>query len=942
MSNFDLLSAVQPDGGWFAVVGIKDKSVVQKFAETREEVDDIAADFAEQRRNVFFGVAKYKTDDNRRKDNVQSLKAFWLDIDCGEAKARVDEKTGRPDGYIDQLAGLQALKGFCELVGLPEPIIVNSGRGLHVYWPLTEAVSREQWEPVAERLQQLCDTHKLYVDPAVFEVARILRIPGTLNFKDDPPIEVTVLVENEPVGYEYFKQLLGVKEVVPATAPPKRELSEYAKSMQANNLHKFAKIMRRSAKGEGCQQLLDCYQNRETLSEVRWFDALSVAKFCVDKDTAIHKLSEGYPDYNPDRTEAKIRHILGPHTCREFAKNNAGGCDGCPSKDKITSPIVLGKEIAEAKEEVVVQADAVAYKIPKYPEPFFRGANGGVYRRPYKEEAEDIFVYRNDIYVSKRMWDPNQGDVVVVKLHLRKDGVRTFVIPNRNIADPTELKKTLAAHGVMCSKKRYDLMVELIQAFIDEFQDTRKAEHMRLQFGWADGDSKFIIGDREITKDGIFHSPPSSTTSNIAENMHAVGTLDMWKEIFALYGKPGMEPYALAALSAFGSPLLKFLGQNGVIFNLFSPRSGTGKTTVLHMINSVYGHPKRLCAVKADTLNAKILRLGIMNHLPFTVDEMTNTEPKEFSELAYNMTQGRGKDRVKQSTNEMRNNLTSWACISVCSSNASFYEKLELLKTAPEGEMMRLIEYTLDSVPPEMALNTAFAKDMFDHKLMENYGRAGDIYAQYLVNNLEECKDCAVSIQAKIDRELKLTQRERIWSAAFGANIAGGLIARNLGLIDWDMKRIYATATTTLNGMRGEVVAPVIDVASVIADFSIRHVQNTLVVNASVDRRSNMAMLPTQEPRGELVVRFEPDTNKLFVVSKRFKDDCTKMQINYAETVKKLKDKGMLVHSGTQRITKGMKVVLPGVHCLVLDMTHPDFINMGKIVQAADDDGGGS
>ena len=940
MSNFDLLSAVQPDGGWFAVVGIKDKSVVQKFAETREEVDDIAADFAEQRRNVFFGVAKYKTDDNRRKDNVQSLKAFWLDIDCGEAKARVDEKTGRPDGYIDQLAGLQALKGFCELVGLPEPIIVNSGRGLHVYWPLTEAVSREQWEPVAERLQQLCDTHKLYVDPAVFEVARILRIPGTLNFKDDPATEVTIIHAAGPVEFGAFKTLLGVKEKPPA--PPKREISEFAKSLMDNTVSVFGKIMRRSAKGEGCQQLLDCYQNRETLSEVRWFDALSVAKFCVDKDTAIHKLSEGYPDYNPDRTEAKIRHILGPHTCREFAKNNAGGCDGCPSKDKITSPIVLGKEIAEAKEEVVVQADAVAYKIPKYPEPFFRGANGGVYRRPYKEEAEDIFVYRNDIYVSKRMWDPNQGDVVVVKLHLRKDGVRTFIIPNRNIADPTELKKTLAAHGVMCSKKRYDLMVELIQAFIDEFQDTRKAEHMRLQFGWADGDSKFIIGDREITKDGIFHSPPSSTTSNIAENMHAVGTLDMWKEIFALYGKPGMEPHALAALSAFGSPLLKFLGQNGVIFNLFSPRSGTGKTTVLHMINSVYGHPKRLCAVKADTLNAKILRLGIMNHLPFTIDEMTNTESKEFSELAYNMTQGRGKDRVKQSTNEMRNNLTSWACISVCSSNASFYEKLELLKTAPEGEMMRLIEYTLDSVPPEMALDTAFAKDMFDHKLMENYGRAGDIYAQYLVNNLEECKDCAVSIQAKIDRELKLTQRERIWSAAFGANIAGGLIARNLGLIDWDMKRIYATATTTLNGMRGEVVAPVIDVASVIADFSIRHVQNMLVVNASVDRRSNMAMLPTQEPRGELVVRFEPDTNKLFVVSKRFKDDCTKMQINYAETVKKLKDKGMLVHSGTQRITKGMKVVLPGVHCLVLDMTHPDFINMGKIVQVADDDGGGS
>lgn len=136
MENFDLLSAVQPSDGWFTIVGIKGDSVKQKLVETREEADQVVAGFLAQERNVFFGVAKYKADAGRTKDNVKALRALWLDIDCGEAKAQIDPKTERPDGYIDQLSAFSALQKFCKLTGMPKPTIVNSGRGLHVYWAL--------------------------------------------------------------------------------------------------------------------------------------------------------------------------------------------------------------------------------------------------------------------------------------------------------------------------------------------------------------------------------------------------------------------------------------------------------------------------------------------------------------------------------------------------------------------------------------------------------------------------------------------------------------------------------------------------------------------------------------------------------------------------------------------------------------------------------------
>ena len=943
MTHFDLLEAVQPADGWYAVVGIKGKDDVrQNLVATREELDQLAHRYVSQQRNVFFGVAKYETDESRRKENVKALKAFWLDIDCGPSKAEVNAKTGRPDGYIDQATGLQELRKFCQLIGLPKPILVNSGRGLHAYWPLEEEITREQWEPVAERLFELTVIHELYVDSSVFEVARILRVPGTYNFKEEPPLPVTVISEAGPTPFDAFVSIVGAKE---KKERPTREMSELAKSMMGNTVSKFSKIMQRSGKGDGCQQLLDCYENQNGLAEPRWFDALSIAKFCEDRNTAIHRLSDQHDDYDHDETEAKTRHILGPHTCDEFERHNPGGCDGCPHQGKIKSPIVLGKVVVEATAEdnMIVTEDEEGeeeiHNIPPYPSPFFRGKQGGIYWMPAEDEAEPVRVYENDLYVVKRMRDPNLGEVVLMKLHLPRDGVQEFVVPNTHIMDKTELRKELSSHGVLCGQKQFALLIDYIILAVKELQYKKKAEQMRQQFGWADNGSKFIIGDREITSQGTFHSPPSQITSNLAELMVPKGSLEKWKEVASLYGLPGHEPHAFAMLTAFGSPLLRFLGQNGAIINVIFPDSGTGKSTILYMANSVYGDPERLCAVKADTMNAKILRLGVMNNLPFTVDEITNMEPKEFSELAYNMSQGRGKDRVKSSSNELRKNFTSWQSISLCSSNASFYEKLASLKSSPDGEMMRLIEYVVDYAH---VVETGKAKQMFDHQLKENYGHAGDIYAQWLVNNMEEARNTALTVQSKIDRELKLTQRERFWSAVVAANITGGLIARNIGLIDWNMQRIYKFATSKILSLREDVKPPAQDAVATIGDYINRHMQNILVVQDAVDMRTQKPMMPQLEPRGELLIRYEPDTKKMYVAAKPFKNDCVRFQVNYKETLKDLEGKGIYVGTMNKRLSKGMKVTSPGVHILIFDCSGEEFLNIEDMVLPEEQqDGGG-
>ena len=937
------------------MLGIRDGSVKQQLVETEEEVTECAERFIEENRNVYFGVAKFATDAGRTKDNVKALRAFWLDIDCGAEKGKIDPDTGRAGGYVDQETAMAELRAFVRTVGLPKPTIVDSGRGLHVYWVLDKDVTREEWEPVAKRLSEVCVAQKFFVDPAVFEVSRVLRIPGTPNFKDDPPNIVNVIVNAPAVSFESFRDTLGVKAFVPL--PPKRELSALGKKFQDNIQYSFNRIMKRSTTGKGCKQLADGYKNRVTLSEPRWFDALSVAKFCSDKDAAIHKFSAGHPDYDAAQTEQKIKHIVGPHNCATFEKNNPGGCEGCLFKGKIKNPILLGKEILEdtgaeedyesdggedEEQEELMEGIRRSSK-PVYPEPFFGGANGGIYRRPIDDEGEPILVYEHKFSILSRMMDPKYGEVVLMELHLPLDTVRVFTTPLSDLGHPDRCRTALSKYGMVCGgTNRFKLIKEYVDTCLKEIQYIQKAEDMRLQFGWADKDTKFILGDREITPTGTFHSPPSSVTKQLAEYMRPKGSIDLWRDVFNLYNRPGLEPHAFAALTAFGSPLFRFTGHSGALINLIHSQSGTGKTTILHMINSVYGDPKRLCLTKSDTYNAKLQKIGVLNNLCPTIDEITNMLANEFSETIYSISQGRGKDRMTGSENELRHNATTWQCISVSSANASFNEKLLSKKGKPDGEMMRLLEY---KISPSDAIDVELGKKMFDKQLLENFGHAGPVYLSWVVANLPEVIQTLNDTQQKIDKELNLSQRERFWSAVLAANITGGRIAKRLGLMDWDLSRVYLWAAAMLEDMRKDVTAPYSDSTAVVGDYLNRNIQNLLVINGSVDRRTGMKVQPVREPKGELLLRYEPDTKELFIAVGAFKKDCADTQINYKETTNELKSKGILKRVKNERLSKGMAITTLPVHCLVLDAGHVDFLSMDDIATSADeasDESGGS
>jgi hypothetical protein len=916
-----ILRQILPDEGYYCIVGLKDKiKPQQSFHDNWDDVESKIQDLLEGEFNVYFACASYDELGKRTQENAKYMQSFWLDLDCGE---------GKP--YATQADALESLLSFCQRTKLPTPTIIDSGRGIHVYWVLQEAITKQQWLPVAKQLKILCKEKNLEADPAVTaDSARILRVPDTLNYKTEPPATVSILKEADAYEFTAIEKLICITKPV--------ETYEFAESdtrIRDNKQYSFAKIVHKIVKEKGCAQIEHALRNQNEIDYNLWRAVLSIATNCKDADVAIHAVSDKHNDYDKEKTEQKAADLVGKaYRCDTIDGININVCDDCPHFGKIRSPIELGLEVKEEEEEDTI----LEFEPPKLPFPFFRAAKGGIYKKGRDPDDEDVLVYHNDLFLTKRLNDREKGDMALAKLVLPKDGVREFLIPLSSMTSKEELRKILSSQGVVMMPKQLDLMMVYLIECTKNQQAKDEAEIMRTQFGWVDEDSKFILGDKEINRANVRYSPPSPKTESICKWLVSKGDIEDWKEVIRVYNKPDFEPHAFGFFTAFGAPLIKHLGFNGALINLINSSSGTGKSTVLKMCNSVYGHPDKLLAQETDTFAHKMHRLGVMNNLPYTVDEITNMHPESVSTLLYNVSQGSGPGRMQSQSNMERKNDTSWSLIALASSNASMAEKLSLIKQFADGEIMRLLEYRIDRTNN---ISKSDAYKLFEGGLLNNYGLAGPIYIEYLVKNLPKAVDLARDIQEHLDTKAGLNSRERFWSAVISCNIAGAQIAHHLRLIDLDIPRVLAWASNDLvDILRDQIVEPEIDFMGVLGGFLNANRGHILVVNGAQDARNSITPLPIVEPRYELTTRLEPDTEILYVFSKAIRNYCAREQIIFKDLVRDLKDKG--IHQGTvrKRLAKGTTIDSPPVEAHIFKLEGTDLIDtefMQNLGQTVDD-----
>ena len=933
MKTIEFLEGVLSSEGHYCVFAARsrDDTRTQKFYDTLEEVERAALKLDADGYDAYFALSTFKEPTNRKGPNAHELKSFFLDLDCGPSKE-----------YPTQKAAIDALRAFCKKLSLPKPMMVNSGNGVHVYWPLTEAVSAERWFLEAQRLKRACADNGFLADPAVTaDVVRVLRVPFTHNHKGDPPLSVDFFGVSmpEPIALEEFTSKLGVVMMPVTTLDLGTDALYEAYADNSENV--FKTIINKTVEGRGCEQLKYIAMNQSEVSEPLWRAGLSIAKFCVDGDKGAEKISNRHPNYNEAEMRKKLDEIKGPYTCARFDELNEGTCRDCPLWGEIKSPIVLGKRIRESEGQVTVSASinkagvkkSEEFEIPEYPKPYFRGAAGGVFLRSSNADGdvEEELIYHHDIYITRRLHDFELGETLVFRLHLPRDGVRQFNVPLTHVTSREEFRKCMAKEGVTAWGKALDKLMVYTTKWIDELQRTTMADEAHRQFGWVgDEMESFVLGDKLVTATDVEFNPPSSATAGLIGAFEPKGTREKNLDLLNFYNKPGYELHQYVVGVGFGSPLMAVTGLNSMSIHLYGG-SGVGKTTAQMAAIGIWGSPDELMNSKEDTHNARMLRGEVKHNIPLVSDEMTNVNGEQMSDYTYQVSSGRQKNRMSASGNTERARGKPWQLLALSSGNTSAWEILGRHKATPKAEMLRMFELNVKMMNFTKGDNTATANLIEDFK--SNYGHIGIEYIQWVINNKDEVRKIVDSVRVRLDKSAGLGPEHRFWTNGNAAIIAGLMIAKKLGLVNYDVASVYRWVVGELISRRNYVSDTGASVTETLNNYLSENYNNMLKIESTEDLRGKHdngldQLVPVgATPRNTLIARYEPDTKLLFLRLKPFREWCIDQQINYQGVVDDLKEK-LGAKRIKKRLTKGTDFNLP-----------PDWVLEMKFTEMEHDDG---
>jgi hypothetical protein len=940
METLSFLKRVLAGGGQYCVFAAKpDGPKKQKFFPTIDRMLHAALEFDYNEHDAYFGLAAFGDTGKREAANALYMRSLFVDLDCGPTK-----------DYPDAGTAVEALRAFCKAVGMPKPIMVSSGYGVHVYWPLDEDVAVSDWKPVAMALKRACAAQGLYIDTNVTgDAARVLRVPGTQNRKRGATALVQVLgvYPGDPRPLSFFADLLEAEAPAPAKVSGKLfdnvtmsvDDDPVMQRLLRNRESSFKRILQKTATGAGCAQIGYAVGNQANIEEPLWRATLSITKFCSDGEKAAHFVSKDHPEYDAETTEYKLSGIKGPYTCATFDSCRPNVCAECPLWGKITSPIQIGTVIEEAETETIESEDAgepvVVYKntggeIPRYPFPYVRGKSGGVYVRQEDDDGnpDEVLVYLNDLYYTKRVVDYEAGECVIGKLHMPNDGVREFALPLVAATSKEELRKILAKHGVAVGGKRWEYVMAYTQAWIEQLQATTVADTARTQFGWSDNAfTSYVLGDREIFADRVGYNPPSSKTSFLFPALKPRGTLEGWVAQADFYNRPGLEPYQYVVCQALAAPLMRFTPVNAAIFDFYSDGSGHGKSTTQKFALTIYGEPSDLIVGPKDTLNARMNRMELMKDVNVQFDEFTEFPSEHTSDLIYGATDGRQKARMSAGSNEERHRGDAWHTTMTASSNHSMLAKVYMHKAQPKAEVQRVLRYHVQPYNfTDKHETDLFAKTVGDHS-----GHAIEVFVQKIMQDVSTTKELLESVQRKIDTACGLTMQNRFWSVQGAVTVTALILARDAGLLSYDPKVMFDWVVQLIKTNKVDDVDADVSVDSLINDFVHEHYGSILWIKSTEDLRGGQngngldsLVVPEMQPKVKLVARYETDVKKLYIVMRPFKAWCAKQRLNYDSVVERMCEK----YDGKKvkiRMCKGTKMSLPPATVLSLDCSSLDL-----------------
>jgi Domain of unknown function (DUF927) len=864
--------------------------------------------------DVFFALATFDT--KRGTDNAQYIRSFFIDM----------------DGYASKKEAALALQDFLAATGLDKlgnPWVVDSGGGLHAYWPLRQEIPVAIWKPVAENLKRLCKQNNFNIDMTVTaDTARILRVPGTTNYKKKytTPRPVRIVQEGDlfdldtfsTVIYEHVEEVFTprpVAEKIEGTRPNRDPNAAQVKLME-NSTTLFEKLR------PHCGQIAHYEANaQEDGQEPVWRGLLSWTKVCEDGDEWSAKLSEMHP-YSPERMHQKLAEIKGPYPCTKMDSENPGVCAKCPHWGKVTNPLILGRQIQtdntvkeipltvkaiedtdydfdtefnEDFEEEGAKDTAPTVTRPQPPRGYSYGKTGGIYKSLTVEDGDgkkttkEVQILGYDLFVVDLL--KQEADHLVHMAAVRPEGVITLNFPQRSIVSKDETLKWLASQNIVAGGFHQKNLYEYVLACVEQASMERRAIVVPFQCGWQE-DMSFVYNNRVFTKDGRETRIPMPGLENINRNTNSKGTLDGWRGVWEVFKAKQMHHTLAFCADSFGSSLMKFTEYEGFMWHIGSRQSGTGKSLTLSAKAGVWGHPVRYRTGKSTSPVAMMQRAGLLNSLPLLIDEITSRSRADMEwapTFIFDYAEGLGKERMESGSNKERINHSTWAATGTMTSNVQLLDYMAGARTfSSNGELMRMLEWN-----PTIELKWTAEERSILKGLKQNYGVAGEAWVRWLTKHQDVAKAMLHKVEARLKEVMKFTDLERYWHAGCTTTVAAAILLgpKYANIIELPIEGIIAALKQVVDNARKKFTSNIRTAEDVLNSYTGNNYGGFIIIKANEEKRvlaswGNGETVDKSITRSKVLGRVEhgvltPGYIDYFIEEQLLKQHCVAMSYGY-------------------------------------------------------------
>lgn len=287
---FSALFAAAPDdlhGHLWTLRGNEKKSHWFKVGDGAEAVADLAVELGSQT-NVYTGVSAAAVP-GKAHDRIPAAKSagifgLWADLDIQNPD--VHKKMNYPPS-------VEAVQEILGATGVPPSMLVHSGNGLQAWWLFDEFLTfdndseRANVAALAHRWHRTLSARaaaKDWIFDSVYDLARVLRVPGTFNYKTEPPKPTTLIeVSNRRYSLDDFEPFILSTEEIRQSAPPASEHNYVVGELHFNPLAQVDEAMLSSFRTNDATFAQTFERRRDDLMDTSAssYD-LSMANQCID------------------------------------------------------------------------------------------------------------------------------------------------------------------------------------------------------------------------------------------------------------------------------------------------------------------------------------------------------------------------------------------------------------------------------------------------------------------------------------------------------------------------------------------------------------------------------------------------------------------------------------------------------------------------------------